>query len=146
MTPAPLLSSSDFLDLSFRSDLGILTIRWLRTVTFEELHHGFTLALSMAEEQQTAHWLVDIRRRTELDASSSAWVAQQFLPEAAASLAPASLHVAYLLSPARAELLQQDTSLRAASAAAQAPSQSYRLQTFIDEGPATDWLLQAKQP
>ncbi|TGE21964.1 hypothetical protein E5K00_17050 [Hymenobacter aquaticus] len=139
------LSPFDFLDLSYRTDLGILTVRWLRAVTFEELRQGFTLALSVAQERRAAYWLVDARRRTELDATSSEWVAQKLLPEAAASLAPAALHVAYLLSPARAEQLRQDSDLRTVVVKAQDASQPYRLHTFLDEGPATQWLLQAKQ-
>ncbi|RSK48295.1 hypothetical protein [Hymenobacter rigui] len=132
---------SDFLDLSYRSDLRILTVRWLRAVSLEELQAGFEAARLQARAYQATHWLVDVRRRTELDAATSAWVAHTLLPAAATELAPAVLQVAYLLSPARADVLQQDAPMRAVTAAAQAPTQPYRLRTFLDEGPAVQWLL-----
>lgn len=136
--PAP---TADYLDLSYRPDLRVLTVRWLRAVTFAELQLGFRAAAAEAEAHQAALWLVDVRRRTELDAASSGWVALELLPDAAARLAPATLRVAYLLSPMRAQELRRDAGLREASAASRAPERPYQLATFIDEGPAVRWLL-----
>lgn len=136
--PAP---TADFLDLSYRPDLRILAVRWLRAVTLEELQRGFRAALAEATARQAGRWLVDVRRRTELDAASSGWVALHLLPEAAAALAPAPLVVAYLLSPMRAQELRRDAGLRDATAASVAPERPYQLATFIDEGPAVQWLL-----
>ncbi|WP_133257065.1 hypothetical protein [Hymenobacter edaphi] len=135
------LPSFDFLDLSYRPDLQTLAVRWLRAVTFAELQQGFRAALAMGLARQATRWLVDVRRRTELDAVPSRWVAEHLLPESAAALAPATLYVAYLLSPMRAHELRRDAGLRDATAVAQAPAQLYRLDTFIDEGPAVQWLL-----
>ena len=137
-------SLADFLDLSYRTDLRILTIRWLRAVSFEELQAGFEAARLQSRVHRAGHWLVDVRRRTELTASSSGWVAHTLLPSIAAELAPATLYVAYLLSPARAEILRTDKEMQATTAAAQAPTQPYRLKTFLDEGPAVSWLLAAE--
>jgi len=141
-TPTPAPAAFDFLDLSYRPDLGVLNIRWLRSVSFGEMQQGFQAALREGQQQAT-RWLVDVRRRTELEADSSQWVARQLLPQAAAQVAPAVLRVAYLLSPARAELLRSNEALREATTAAQAPTQPYRLQTFLDEGPAVQWLQTA---
>lgn len=132
----------DFLDLTYRPDLRVLAVRWLRAVTFEELQQGFRVAVAVGAAHQATHWLVDVRRRTELDAASSSWVAVQLLPEAAATVAPAPFFVAYLLSPMRAQELRRDAGLRSATALAQEPARPYRLQTFIDEGPAIQWLLE----
>ncbi|GAA4373579.1 hypothetical protein [Hymenobacter koreensis] len=145
MSTAPAASGLDYLDLSYRPDLRVLTVRWLRSVSFPELQAGFRQALDMALACQAAYWLVDVRRRTEIDAIPSTWVAQHLLPEAAAGLAPATLYVAYLLSPVRAEQIVTNPALQAATAQAQAPTQPYRLETFIDEGPAVQWLLSKRQ-
>jgi hypothetical protein len=133
---------SDFLDLVYRPDLRLLAVRWLRAVSYQELQTGFQAALALGTAHRATRWLVDVRRRTELDAASSTWVANYLLPEAAAALAPAPLRVAYLLSPLRAQELRRDAGLRAATAASQAAAQPYRLATFIDEGAAVQWLLE----
>lgn len=138
---APAAPTADFLDISYRADLRVLAVRWLRAVTFEELQRGFRAAVAEGEAHQAARWLVDVRRRTELDAASSSWVALHLLPEVAAQLAPTPFRVAYLLSPMRAQELRRDAGLRDASTAAQAPERPYQLLTFIDEGPAVRWLL-----
>ncbi|AHJ96523.1 hypothetical protein [Hymenobacter swuensis] len=142
MHTIPGFSLPEFLDLSYHSDQQILTVRWLRAVSFNELQTGFAAAREQGYTQNAARWLVDVRRRTELDATSSSWVARELLPAVAADVVPATLHVAYLLSPARAEVLRQDAAMRATMAAAQAPTQPYHLQTFLDEVPAVRWLLQ----
>lgn len=131
----------DFLDLAYRPDLRVLTVRWLRAVSFAELQIGFRAALAANATHGASHWLVDVRRRTELEADSSAWVAHELLPVVAATLAPATLYVAYLLSPLRTDQLDRDAGLRAASESAQSAVQPYRLVTFIDEGAALQWLL-----
>lgn len=133
---------ADYLHLSYRPDLHLLTVRWLRAVTFAELQQGFRAAAAEGAAHRAALWLVDVRRRTELDAASSTWVALHLLPEVAAQLAPATLRVAYLLSPMRAQELRRDAGLRDATAASVAPERPYQLATFIDEGPAVRWLLQ----
>ena len=142
MLAAPAIATADFLALAYRPDLATLTVRWLRAVSFAELQAGFQEALRLAQAHRAHRWLVDVRRRTELDAASSTWVAQQLLPQAASEVAPAQLSVAYLLSPTRAQELHRDVGLREAVAAAQAPAQPYQLVTFLDEGPAVEWLLQ----
>ncbi|OON68745.1 hypothetical protein [Hymenobacter sp. CRA2] len=141
MSVAASTAEFDFLDLGYRPDLRVLTVRWLRPVSFVELQIGFRAALALNEHHHAALWLIDVRRRTELEAASSAWVADHLLPDAAAAVAPGTLHVAYLLSPMRADELNRDAGLRTATASAQSAAQPYRLATFIDEGPALQWLL-----
>lgn len=138
----PTTVCTDFLDLGYRVDIGVLTVRWLRAVTLEELQAGFAYAQQQSRLYKTHRWLVDVRRCTELDATSSAWVVQSLLPAVAREVGPATLHVAYLLSPARAQVLQTDPDMQAATTAVQSSRQPYRLQTFLNEGPAMTWLLQ----
>ncbi|SDY07973.1 hypothetical protein [Hymenobacter psychrophilus] len=138
MLSAPPLIS-DYLSLSYRPDLATLVVRWLRAVSFAEIQEGFRTAREMSYSRGAARWLVDVRRRTELDAASSGWVATTLLPAVAAETAPATLHVAYLLSPARADVLEHDRGMQAATATAQAHS-AYALRLFLDEGAAVEWL------
>lgn len=140
MISVPAFSCADFLDLGYRPDIKVLTVRWLRAVSHEELRGGFEQARHLSLEQGATRWLIDVRRRTSLDAVSSAWVAQDFLPVVAHGLR-SRLQVAYLLSPAREVVLRLDPGMRAATEAALAPTQPYSLRTFIDEGPAMQWLL-----
>lgn len=140
MNSAPASSCADFLDLGYRADIKVLTVRWLRSVSREELQAGFEQARQLSMEQGATHWLVDVRRRTSLDAVSSAWVARDFLPTVARGLG-SRLMVAYLLSPAREAVLRIDPGMRAATDAALDPAQPYSLRTFMDEGPAVSWLL-----
>lgn len=139
MLSAPSLTA-DYLHLSYRPDLATLVVRWLRAVSFAEVQEGFRTAREMSYSYGAARWLVDVRRRTELDAASSGWVATTLLPAVAAETAPATLHVAYLLSPARADLLEQDRGMQAATATAKAHS-AYMLRLFLDEGAAVGWLM-----
>jgi len=141
MTTAALRPELVPLDLSYRSDLRVLNVRWLRDVSFEELQTGFQSAAALSREHRATHWLVDVRRRTLLDAFQSAWVAQQLLPDVAAALAPAPLHVAYLLSPARLETLRVVPTLADTVAQLQSRPQAYSLRTFAEEGQAIRWLL-----
>lgn len=132
--------TADYLDLSYRPDLATLVVRWLRAVSFPEVQEGFRAAREMSYSRGAARWLVDVRRRTDRDAASSGWVATTLLPAVAAESAPATLHVAYLLSPSRADMLVQDRGLQAATATATAHS-AYQLQLFLDEDAALSWLL-----
>jgi hypothetical protein len=137
MTAAPPEPELAPVDLSYRPDLRVLTVRWLRDVSFEELQTGSALA----HTHQACRWLVDVRRRTLLDAFQSEWVAQQLLPTVAAQLAPEPLCVAYLLAPGRVENIRLLPDLAQTVARAQDRSQTYGLRTFSEEGRAMQWLL-----
>ncbi|GAB2776700.1 hypothetical protein HNQ93_001916 [Hymenobacter luteus] len=141
MNSALLTPTADFLNLSYRTDIGVLTARWLRSVTLAELQAGFQQVRQHSLAHSATHWLVDVRRRTELDATSSGWVVRELLPAAAQDAAPATLHIAYLLAPTREALLRTDSDMQATTMAAESPTQPYRLRTFIQEGLAMQWLL-----
>ncbi|WP_303311479.1 hypothetical protein [Hymenobacter sp. BT730] len=130
---------SDYLTIAYRPDLQLLTLRWLRDVTMSELQTGFQAAREAARTAGAMRWLVDVRRRLELDAIPSTWVANQLLPTVAAEL-PDTLQVAYLLAPARNEAIRTDPELKEAVILAQGTAQPYRLQLFIDEGEAVRWV------
>lgn len=137
-TPAPGFNS-DYLTIAFRPDLQLLALRWLRDVTFNELQAGFQAAREAARAVGATRWLIDVRRRLELDAVPSTWVANQLLPMVAAEL-PGTLQIAYLIAPARQEAINTVPDLKNAVLQAQATAQPYRLQVFIDEGVAVRWV------
>lgn len=134
----------DYLQLAYRPDLHVFTVRWLRDVSLLELQTGFALALQEAQHTGTAHWLLDVRRRFELDAASSAWVTEQFLPRAAAQLPTQPLYTAFLVAPTRASAAQPQAPLHEVATRAQATNLPYQLQIFLDEGQAMQWLLETK--
>ena len=138
MLAAPTLTT-EYLDLSYSADAGMLVVRWLRAVSFAEIQEGFRAAREMSYSHETARWLVDVRHRNDLDAAASGWVATTLLPAVAAESAPARLRVAYLLLPSRVELLHSDCGLRAAMAMAE-EHPTYTLQVFVNEGEAFSWL------
>lgn len=131
---------TDYLHLSYRPDLAMLVVRWLRAASFGEVQQGFLAAREMSYRHEAARWLIDVRRRGDLNAGSSSWVATTLLPAVAAETLTGPLCIAYLLSPERASMLQQDQGMRAATTVAQTSS-VYQLQLFMEEGEATGWLL-----
>lgn len=132
------LPSPDFLLLNYRSDLDLLTLRWMRLVTLEEMRQGYELMLEMAAAHGCRQWLVDVRRRTNTNREGAAWMLGDFVPRVQQRLGgrPA---LAYLLAP---------VSLRDVAADAAFPPLSYFddkpyvAERFIEEGPAVEWLLQ----
>lgn len=137
-TPGPSFNS-DYLTVAYRPDLRLLTLRWLRDVTFSELQAGFQAAREAAQQVGATRWLIDVRRRLEMDVIPSIWVANELLPVVAAEL-PSTLQVAYLLAPARHDAIRTLPELKNAVQQAQAPAQPYRLQVFVDEGEAVRWV------
>ena len=131
---------SDYLHISFRPDLALLVVRWLRAVSFAEVQEGYGIAREMGYSCEAARWLVDMRRRTDQDAASSGWVGTTLLPAVAAEAAPAMFHVAYLLSSERADILKQNPAIRATTDTAQVHP-AYHLRLFLDENTALNWLL-----
>ncbi|RFP65167.1 hypothetical protein D0N36_09875 [Hymenobacter lapidiphilus] len=132
--------TTDYLHLSYCPKMATLVVRWLRAVSFAEVQEGLRAAREMSYSYGAARWLVDVRRRTELDAATSGWVATTLLPAVAAESAPAMLHIAYLLSPTRADMLEHSPGMRAVTATAQAHP-AYQLQLFLDEAVAVAWLM-----
>ncbi|MBX0291151.1 hypothetical protein K3G63_11905 [Hymenobacter sp. HSC-4F20] len=136
---------SEYLHLTYRPDLRMLVLRWLRDASMEELQAGCQAALHLAQQHQTAHWFVDVRRRLATRAEHSAWMADTFLPAAAAQLLPTPLRVGYLISPARLEAIQSQPAVyNAAIVRTQSAAQPYRMRIFLNEAEAIHWLLAAE--
>lgn len=131
--------AADYIHLSYRPDVTLLVVRWLRAVSFAEMQEGYQIAREMAYSCGATRWLVDMGRRTDQDAASSGWVGTSLLPAVAAEVASAKFQVAYLLSPERANILAQNPAIRATTETAQLHT-AYQLKLFLDEDAAVDWL------
>ena len=129
------------LQLVYRPDLDVFTVRWLTNSAFATLRDEYEAVLLADEAHRTCRWLFDVRRRPTTTAEATEWVTTHWLPRAAAVTQPGRLRLAYLVAPARAEALRLDTRLRVLMEAALTSNHPYDLQTFGDEGAAMRWLL-----
>jgi hypothetical protein len=129
MSPDPF--STDYLYISYRSDLGQLTGRWLRSVSDDELHDGYTSLRRAALHYGCSRWLIDARRRTNRRLNGPEWVTTRFLPEAQQALGQ-PLRVCFLVLPDYLASLPTATNASTGS-----PLQFAR---FVDEGAANAWL------
>jgi len=131
----------EYLNLTYRPDLRMVVLRWLRDASLPELRAGHQAALELALLQQATHWFVDVRRRLAVNNAHSRWVADEFLPEAA-SLLPATLRVVYLTSPNRQSVIASQPDVYATISRSQNMSQPYCLRSFLDEASAMAWLFE----
>lgn len=132
-------STDDYLHLAYDPGLAMLIVRWKRDISFAEVQEGMRAAREMSYSHGAARWLIDVRRRSQLDAVISGWVVTTLLPAVADEVAPAALRVAYLFAPDHATVLQQNPAMRAATATAQTHP-AYRLQHFQNEKEAISWM------
>lgn len=140
--PAPVATYPDYLHLSYRPDLQILLLRWLRDATLAEVQAAHQAVLEMARLHGVSRWFVDVRRRQLVNEVHSRWVGMEFLPRAAAALQEVgTLRIAYLMSPSRKQALDAEPDLHTTITRAQSAEQPYRLRVFLEESAALPWLL-----
>lgn len=132
MAPNPY--STAFLQLAYRTDLHLLTGRWLCTTTEAELHHGCDLLRQAALHYECANWLIDSRRCAHRCLTRLAWVAERFLPQTQRELG-GTLRAGFLVLPDYLRLLPD--------AAPTVPDAALQLALFLDEGAASAWLAAA---
>lgn len=127
----------NYLDLSYRPDLGIVTARWKRPVASAELRAGYESILRYAVScADCRYWLIDSRRRLEVDARDVQWLATTFYPTLRDCL-HGHVFLAFLAAPYQLGLVQDDT----------LPSLPHThgnycsLNQFTDEGDAVHWLV-----
>ncbi|UOQ73356.1 hypothetical protein [Hymenobacter cellulosilyticus] len=125
-TPA---AEFDFLRLTYRPDLRILFLRWLRLVSSQEHRAGYEAALDFARQHQAAHWLIDLRIRGLAEAQDFSWVMTEFRSAMQQALPDAVFRVAYLVTPYHRDLI--DSRL---------PAHETVFRTFIEEQAAYQWL------
>lgn len=138
----PATAYAEYLNLSYRPDLRMVVLRWLRDTSLSELQLGHQAALHLARQQAAAHWFVDVRRLVVTNSSHSGWVIDSFLPQAAALLAE-PLRIAYLMSPNRQNAIATQPDLRTVISRSQVSGCPYSLRIFLEEASAMTWLFEA---
>jgi hypothetical protein len=124
--------STDFLHVAYRPDLCQLTGRWLRSVSEDELHHGYEALRQAALHHACGYWLIDSRRRTNRSLNGPEWVTTQFLPQVQREL-DRPLNVCFLVLPDYLLNLPP-------SAQVVVPGSPVQFARFLDEGAANAWL------
>lgn len=128
----PNLYSTDFLDVNFRPDLGLLLGRWLRAVSEAELLAGYDNLRRATLHCGATSWFIDSRRRASHSYYSPEWVTVTFLPQLQRELAR-PLNVSFLVLP---DYLRGRVDVPGVC-----PSASpVQFACFLDEGAAHAWL------
>jgi hypothetical protein len=129
------------LQLVYRPDLSLLTARWLDDSVLPTIQAEYEAVLAAGKRHATGRWLLDLRRRPIPNADVSQWVIGDWLPRAAATMAPIRLRLAYFISPSRDEALRNNKALYSSMQDALSPSQPYDIHLFGNEAEAVCWLL-----
>jgi len=124
-----------------RPDLGVVVARWLEDAPLAQLQADFTALLHEAEQQATARWLLDVRRRDQLSPELGHWTTSIFYPQAAAQLLPQQLRISVLCSPARMAVYETSDEQKEYLSYGLSNERTYRMRLFGDEGSAMQWLL-----
>lgn len=129
-------SLADFLLLAHRPDLGIVTARWTRPTTSEELRAGYLELLRYAATcEKCCRWLIDSRRRVQVDSRDVHWLTTDFYPQLRRQL-DGHGYLAFLIAPYQADDVQ-DESLPPLP---HTHGNYCSLNQFTDEGEAVRWL------
>ncbi|WP_345236267.1 hypothetical protein [Hymenobacter saemangeumensis] len=125
------LPSAAFLQVCFRQDTRLLTGRWQRSVTDEEMQQGYEALRLAALYHDCCFWLVDARRRISRAQNGPEWVLTHFLPEVQSELGEV-LHVSFLVLPDYLQTLENNPEAW--------PDSAVQYARFVDEGAANAWL------
>jgi hypothetical protein len=129
----------DFLRLSYRSDLQVLFLRWVREVSPEEHREGYMAALALARTAEAGRWLVDLRSRGLASAEDFAWVLTELRTQLTAAIPHTIRRIAYLVTPYHGEIIRERLSLLEPTYPV-AVRQSVTIQVFTEEQRAQQWL------
>lgn len=132
---------SSLLTLTPRPDLGILVARWADDAPTPLLQAHYAELLATARQHGLSRWLLDVRRRDQLNPELGQWTTHVFFPQAAAQLLPQPLRVAVHCSPGRLAVYEEDPTQQQYLAFGLSNDREYELRLFIEEGPAMEWLL-----
>jgi hypothetical protein len=129
-------SLADFLQLTHRPDLGIVTARWARPTQSGELRAGYQELLRYAASCNTCrHWLIDARRRVQVDARDVHWLTTDFYPTLRQHLG-GHVYLAFLIAPYQADDVHDDS----LPTLPHTHGDYCSLNQFTDEGEAVRWL------
>ncbi|TGD77965.1 hypothetical protein [Hymenobacter wooponensis] len=128
-------SSTDYVALSYRSDLRLLFLRWKRPASPAEHRAGYQAALQLAQKEQAGRWLVDLRSRGLADPNDLQWVLRDFRSDFQAALPTTTRRLAYLTTPYHADILRPRLSELDSLA-----DTGTDIRVFTEEMPAQQWL------
>ena len=127
---------ADFFQLTHRPDLGIVTARWTRPTSSGELRAGYQELLRYARScDGCCRWLIDSRRRLQVDSRDVHWLTADFYPLLRQHLG-SHVYLAFLIAPYQADDVRDEN----------LPALPYThgdycsLNQFTDEGEAVRWL------
>lgn len=130
-------SVTDYLSLQHRPDLGLVTARWTRPVGSAELRAGYQEILRYSSGCDACRrWLIDARRRVEVDARDVHWLTDVFYPTLRQQL-HGHVYLAFLIGPHQADDVQDDT----LPALPHTHGDNCSVNQFTDEGEAVRWLV-----
>lgn len=136
------LFDSNYLTITYTPELQQLTARWLRSVMPFELHRGYNTLLDLAAERSCRYWLVDIRRRSSVDALDVYWMLEDFYPRLHPRLGRTT-YIAFLMAPNQLAGVLADSAIPALEVPKE--GRPYVLQRFTEEKPAQEWLHHHQQ-
>ncbi|WP_400192948.1 hypothetical protein [Hymenobacter sp. B81] len=137
ITSTPTASATaDFLQLAHRADLGVVTARWTRPTTSAELRAGYQEMLRFATAcNSCCRWLIDARRRVQVDARDVHWLTEVFYPTLRQHLHRRA-YLAFLVAPYQLDHVQDDT----LPPLPHTHGDNCSLNQFTEEGEAVRWL------
>jgi hypothetical protein len=119
----------------------MLVGRWMRSVMPFELHRGYAAVLDLADEHQCRYWLLDVRRRSSVDAADVYWMLEKFYPQLYPRLGRTT-YLAFLMEPHQLAGMMADAAMPSLSFDDGRP---YRIERFTDEQDAQDWLRECQR-
>ncbi|UOG76597.1 hypothetical protein MTX78_08340 [Hymenobacter tibetensis] len=133
--------STAYLDVTYDEEIQVLIGRWKRGVMPFELQQGYAAILDIAAEKDCRFWLLDIRRRTGVDASDVFWMMEDFFPRLHPRLG-STTYMALLMAPHHLAGALSNIGLASNNAP---QGQPYLIQRFTEEAPALAWLERCLQ-
>ncbi|MCC3160725.1 hypothetical protein LJ737_26045 [Hymenobacter sp. 15J16-1T3B] len=135
------MPSLDFLQIDYRPDLDLLVGRWRRAVGEGQLYASYPALLDEARTHGCRYWLLDARRRLNLEVAITPWLLNDFLPRLGQHLG-GRVYLAYLVAPIQlTDAVPEDKQI---PPLVYFEGKSSLMQRFTDEAEAIRWL-QAQQ-
>lgn len=130
-----------YLDVTYDETQQLLFGRWKRGVMPFELQQGYSAILDIAAATNCRFWLLDIRRRTGVDASDVFWITEEFFPRLQPRMGHTT-YMAFLMSPHHLAGVLAGNGADIDSAPDGLP---YAFQRFTEESAALAWLEHCHQ-
>ncbi|RAK62726.1 hypothetical protein [Hymenobacter edaphi] len=137
------MSTPDFLQIDYRPDLDVLVGRWQRAVGEGELYASYPALLEVARAHRCHYWLLDARRRLNLEVAITPWLLNDFLPRLGQHL-PGRVYLAYLVAPV--QLTDAVPADKKIPPLVYFEGKASLMQRFTSEAEALAWLQRQQEP